>query len=157
MMGKILMVFMVVAILVTSCAAPAQEDTSQAPKAWCLTVVSKAGPKELTLDDIQALPSKEVEFESKETGTLNNYKGVMLRNLLDAAGADIAALESVDVEASDGFLATFDRGLALAEDVVLVYEMDGGALPSEMGEVRMLAPGQATKFQVKSVTRISVR
>jgi len=157
MMGKILMVLTVVVILVTSCAAPTQEETSPVPEAWHLTVVSKAGTKEFTLDDIQALPSKEVEFESKETGTLNNYKGVMLRNLLDAAGADTSALESVDVEASDGFLATFDRGLALAEDVVLVYEMDGGALPSEMGEVRMLAPGQATKFQVKSVTRISVR
>ena len=154
MMGKVLIVFTVMALLLTGCAAPVQEET---PKAWHLTIVSKVGSKEFSLEDIKALPSKEVEFESKETGTLNTYKGVALGDLLDAAGVDTSTLQSADVEASDGFLSTFDRGLALAEDVVLVYEMDGGPLPSEMGRVRMLAPGQATKFQVKFVSRITVR
>ena len=154
MMGNVWIVFMAMALVLTSCAAPVHEEATEA---WHLTVVGKAGSQEFSLEDIKALPSKEVQFESKETGTLNNYKGAMLRDLLDAAGVDTSAFESVDVEASDGFFATFDRGLALAEDVVLVYEMDGGPLPSEMGKARILAPGQATKFQVKFVSRITVR
>jgi len=154
MKDKVLVVLMVIALLLTGCAAPMPEET---PKVWHLTVVGGAGSKEFSLEDIKALPSKEVQFESKETGTLNTYKGVVLAHLLDAAGVNTSSFQSIDVEASDGFLATFDRELALAEDVVLVYEMDGGPLPSEMGRVRVLAPGQATKFQVKFVTRITVR
>ena len=154
MRGKVWALVMVTALLLTNCAAPVQEGS---PKAWHLTIIGETGPKEFSLEDIKALPSKEVQFESKETGTLNTYKGVALSDLLDAAGVDTSTLQSADVEASDGFLATFDRELALAEDVVLVYEMDGGPLPSEMGRVRMLAPGQATKFQVKFVSRITVR
>lgn len=153
MKGKVLALVMVTALLLMSCAVPVQEET---PKAWHLTIISGAGSKEFSLEDIKALPSKEVEFESKETGTLNTYKGVALRDLLDAAEVDTSTLQSVEVEASDGFLSAFERELALAEDVALVYEMDGGPLPSEMGRVRMLAPGQATKFQVKMVTRITV-
>lgn len=154
MMGKVFTAFMVMALLLTGCAAPVQEETS---KAWHLTIVGEAGSKEFSLEDIKALPSKEAQFESKETGTLNTYKGVALGDLLDAAGVDTSTLQSADVEASDGFLATFDRELALAEDVVLVYEMDGGPLPSEMGRVRIVAPGQANKFQVKFISRITVR
>lgn len=154
MVSKVLVLLMTITILLTSCTTPVPEGT---PEMWHLTVVGQAGSREFSLEDIKHLPSKEVQFESKETGTLNTYKGVALSDLLEAAGVDTSALQSVDVEASDGFLATFDRGLALAEDVVLVYEMDGGPLPSEMGTVRVLAPGQATKFQVKFVTRITVR
>jgi len=154
MTSKVSILLIATVLLLIGCAAPVQEE---ALEAWHLTVVGKAGSKELSLEDIKALPSKEVQFESKETGTLNTYKGVALSDLLEAAGVDISTLQSADVEASDGFLATFDRELALAEDVVLVYEMDDGPLPSEMGKVRIIAPGQANKFQVKFVTRITVR
>jgi len=154
MTSKVSILLIATVLLLIGCAAPVQEE---ALEAWHLTVVGKAGSKELSLEDIKALPCKEVQFESKETGTLNTYKGVALSNLLEAAGVDISTLQSADVEASDGFLATFDRELALAEDVVLVYEMDDGPLPSEMGKVRIIAPGQANKFQVKFVTRITVR
>jgi len=76
---------------------------------------------------------------------------------LKAAGVDLAAVQSVDVEAEDAFFATFSKELALREDVVLVVEMDGGPLPKEMGTARVLAPGENTKFQVKFVKRMTVK
>jgi len=54
-------------------------------------------------------------------------------------------------------VATFDRDLALGEETFLVIGMDGGPLPAEMGRARMLAPGQATKYQVKFVKRITAK
>ena len=154
MKGKVLALVMVTALLLTSCAAPVQEE---APKGWHLTIVSKAGSKEFSLEDINALPSKEAGFEPHITLSLTMFKGVVLRDLLDAAGVDTSTLQSVDVEASDGFFLTFDRELALAEDVMLVYEMDREPLPPEMGKVMVFGQGQADEFQVKFVTRITVR
>lgn len=124
---------------------------------WELTVVRGEAEQRFTLADLQALPSTEIQYESKETGTVNTYKGVMLRVLLQQVGADLDRLAGVEVEAEDGYLARYGPELAASDDVVLVYEMDGGPLPAEMGVVRAIALGQERKMSVKFVSKITIR
>lgn len=124
---------------------------------WSVTVTSESGTKTFTLANLKALPQTEVEFLSKETGTNNRYKGPALKEVLKAAGVDLSVVQSVEVEAEDGFFATLSRDVALRDNVVLAIQMDGGALPAEMGTARVIAPGEGTKFQVKYVKRIIVK
>jgi len=147
---------MAVLVCLAGCGSPAPADEG-ASSAWNLTVTSPAGTKQFTLEGLKALPQSEMDYMAKETGTTNKYKGPVLREVLKAAGVDLAAVQSVDVEAEDAFFATFSKELALREDVVLVVEMDGGPLPKEMGTARVLAPGETTKFQVKFVKRMTVK
>jgi len=125
--------------------------------AWELTVVRGEAEQHFTLDDLRALPSTEIRYESKETGTVNTYRGVVLRVLMERVGADLDRLVGVEVEAEDGYLAHYDPKLATSDDVVLVYEMDGGPLPAEMGVVRSIALGQPRKMSVKFVSRITIQ
>jgi len=155
MTRKLLVILAVLVGLMTGCAKPTTQQVTSSE--WHLTIISDAESHEFSIEDIKALPFNEVQAEFKETGTLNTYKGAVLRELLKAAGADTSRLKSVDVEARDGFFASLDRELAMREDVVLAYEMDGGPLPTAMGKVRLVAVGQATKFQVKLVARITVK
>ncbi len=128
-----------------------------AAASWALTVASSGAEKQFSLADLEAMPVVEIRYTAKETGRENSYQGVRLRDLLVAAGVDLDALEAVEVEAEDGFLATYSRELALRDTSVLVYRMDGAPLPDSMGRVRMLSPGESTKLQVKFVSRITVR
>ncbi len=128
-----------------------------AAASWTLTVVAAGAEQRFSLADLEAMPAAEIRYASKETGQENGYRGVRLRDLLAAAGADLDTLETVEVEAEDGFLATYPRELALRDTSVLVYRMDGAPLPGEMGRVRMLSPGEGTKLQVKFVSRITAK
>ena len=40
---------------------------------------------------------------------------------------------------------------------MLVYEMDGGPLPAEMGPVHAIALGQEWKMSIKFVSRITIQ
>jgi DMSO/TMAO reductase YedYZ molybdopterin-dependent catalytic subunit len=153
-MSKIIMVCLIAAVMLAGCAAGNGAGTTSD---WSITVTSAVGTKTLTLANLKALPQTELEYLAKETGTTNKYKGPALKEVIKAAGADLSAAQSVDVEAEDAFFATFSRDLALRNDVVLVIEMDGGPLPAEMGTARVIAPGETTKFQVKFVKRITVK
>ena len=153
-MKKAWVLCMAFILLLAGCAG--QEPTGAASD-WSLTVTSPAGTKTLTMANLKSLPQTELEYLAKETGTANQYKGPALKEVLKAAGVDLASVQSVDVEAEDAFFATFSRDLALRDDVVLAVQMDGGPLPSEMGTARVIAPGETTKFQVKYVKRITVK
>lgn len=125
--------------------------------AWELTVVRGEAEQHFTLADLQALPSTEIQYESKETGTVNTYRGMVLRALLQQVGADLNRLAGVEVEAEDGYLAKYGPELATSDDVVLVYEMDDAPLPVEMGVVRAIALGQERKMSIKSVSKITIQ
>lgn len=163
MSGKVvsigLLVLVVLSLAGCAPAAPAEADAAAAgaSTAWTLPVVTGSTTTEMTMEELQALPQNEVEFLSKETGTNNVYTGVLLKELCQAAGADLAAVKSVEVEAEDGFLAIMNPEMALGDGAYLVLQMDGGPLPEEMGRVRVLVPGEATKFQVKMVKQIIVK
>lgn len=124
---------------------------------WALTVVVAGAEQHFSLADLEALPEAEIRYTAKETGQENTYQGVRLRDLLNAARADLDSLREVEVEATDGFSAIYPREMALRDTSVLVYRMDGAPLPGEMGQVRMLSPGESSRFQVKFVTRLTVR
>jgi len=155
-MKKALMACLVVAVCLAGCASPASTEQG-ASSGWSVTVSSSAGTKQLTMADLKALPQTELEYLAKETGTTNKYRGPLMREVLKAAGVNLAAVQSVDVEAEDAFFSSFSRELALGDNTVLVVEMDGGPLPKEMGAARVLALGEATKFQVKFAKRITVK
>jgi len=131
--------------------------TTPTATSWSLTVVVAGAEHSFSLRDLEALPAVEIRYTSKETGQENGYQGVRLRDLLAAAGSDLDSVAVVEVEAEDGFLAAYPRELALRDTSVLVYRMDGAPLPDSMGRVRMLSPGESTKFQVRFVRRITVK
>lgn len=142
-------------LLLVGCGgAPAAPSSSEAA---VLTIVSGEKEQDYNLADLRTLPAAEIRYTSKETGEENSYRGVRLKDLLAAAGANLESLNTVEVEAEDGFIATYDREVALRDTSVLVYEMDGGPLLESMGQVRMLSPGEGTKLQVKFVARLEVR
>lgn len=145
-----------VVLLAASCGGGAPA-ASGADGGWSLTVESGGATKTFTLEQLKALPATEVKFLAKETGAENTYQGVALKDLVAAVGADVGAITGVDVEAEDAFVATVSQELVANGSAVLVYGMDGGTLPAEMGTVRVLVPGEATKLQVKFVKKITVK
>jgi hypothetical protein len=124
---------------------------------WSMIVTGEGVQKEFALSDLEALPTHEIEYNSKETGAKNKYTCVLMRDVLESTGVNLSTVQSVEVEADDMFLAQFDRSLAVDGEVFLAIRMDGRSLPSDMGAVRVIAPGQGTKMQVRFVRRITVR
>ena len=158
-MRKRFVLFVVIVLAGLSPALTGCGTASLTPAAitWELTIVKGETEHSFGLDDLKTLPSAEIRYTAKETGEENTYQGVRLAQLLVAAGVALDGLEAVEVEARDGFVAVYPQELALRDTSVLVYGMDGEALPGTMGRVRMLSPGEGTKYQVKFVSRITVK
>src|SRR4051794_26967358 len=86
------------------------------------------------------------------------WRGAPLRALLEEAGIDEAAVEIVFTGADRGieggieqsYARSLSRDEALADDVLLAYEMNGGPLPPQHGfPVRLVVPGWYGMTNVK--------
>ncbi|MDQ3693512.1 MAG: sulfite oxidase [Chloroflexota bacterium] len=137
------------------------------PAAWRLTVSGLVETElELTLADLQAMPvhtltaflecsgnsrsrfaadGEQAEGTQWGNGAIGNveWTGVSLRDVLDEAGVQEGV---VDVVSTGGDFPEMQRGLpldhALEPGVMLVWEMNGEALPAPNGgPVRLLVPG----------------
>src|SRR5207244_7891994 len=92
------------------------------------------------------------------------WTGVPLRSLLEDAGLGRDAVEIVftglDRGVEGGVEQDYARSLrvedAMADDVLLAYEMNGGALPPQHGfPVRLVVPGWYGMTSVKWLTRVT--
>lgn len=117
----------------------------EAEAEWALTVTVDGAEFKFTLEEIKALPAREVEFHG------HIYRGVPLRALLAQAGADIGKLERVEAVAADGYRLEYERRLAKRFDFILAYEMDGQPLPQDMGPLRIVFPGGRSAQMMKMV------
>jgi DMSO/TMAO reductase YedYZ molybdopterin-dependent catalytic subunit len=140
-----------------------------------------ANPMTLTLDDIRARERAEVTFTMECSGNTGlpffnggvgnaTWAGTPLASLLDEAavseegvevvfwGADAGEQVRGDVTITEQFARGMSLRDAMAVDNLLVYEMNGEALPSLHGfPLRLIAPGWYGVANVKWLTRIEVR
>lgn len=99
-------------------------------------------------------------------GAMGNalWKGVRLRDILNKAGIASGAVQ-VRFGGADGpvlpatpdFIKALDLDVALAEDVIVAYSMNGEALPLLNGyPVRLVVPGWYATYWVKMLDEIEV-
>ena len=156
------------------------------PKTWRLAISGLvARPTTLTLDQLRALPRKEITSTIECSGSnglpfaqsmIGNatWTGVSLAETLRAAGIKDDGIEVVFYGIDKGdetvrpgtpleykYTANFARSMPIAEAMnpanLLCYEMNGSPLPAANGfPVRLIVPGWYGVANVKWLTRIEV-
>ncbi|HXT80378.1 MAG TPA: sulfite oxidase [Acetobacteraceae bacterium] len=156
------------------------------PKTWRLAISGLvARPTTLTLDQLRALPRKEIISTIECSGSnglpfaqsmIGNatWTGVSLAETLRAAGVEDDGIEVVFYGIDKGgetvrpgtpleykYTANFARSMPIAEAMnpanLLCYEMNGSPLPAANGfPVRLIVPGWYGVANVKWLTRIEV-
>ena len=140
------------------------------------------GQTELTLDDLQRMPSVEVVAVNQCSGNRRGlfqphvpgvewgygamgcarWKGVRLKDVLDKVGLKKEAIEIV-FDGADGpvvpqtpdFIKSIPVWKALEDSTLIAYEMNGQALPHFNGfPARIVVPGWTGTYWVKHVTSI---
>jgi sulfite dehydrogenase (cytochrome) subunit A len=99
-------------------------------------------------------------------GAMGNavWKGVRLRDILNKAGIGAGAVqvrlngaEGPVLPATPDFIKALDMDIALGEDVIVAYSMNGEALPLLNGyPVRLVVPGWYATYWVKMLDDIEV-
>ncbi|MEJ7901574.1 MAG: molybdopterin-dependent oxidoreductase, partial [Thermomicrobiales bacterium] len=85
-----------------------------------------------------------------------NWRGVRMRDLIDASGLKDDAYEVV-IHGADAYSDTVDIDKAMSDETLVVYEINGEPLPRVNGyPVRVIVPGRYGEKNVKWVTRIEV-
>ena len=152
--------------------------------AWTVAVGGEGatGQIELTLDDLQKMPSVEVVAVNQCSGNRRGlfqphvpgvewgygamgcarWKGVRLKDVLDKVGLKKEAIEIV-FDGADGplvpqtpdFVKSIPVWKALEDSTLVAYEMNGQALPHFNGfPARIVVPGWTGTYWVKHVTSI---
>lgn len=140
-------------------------DPRPATSVWGLRVEGKVTqPKTLRLSEIVAMPSvlQEVTLQcisNRVGGGLNSnavWKGVRLKDVLAIVGASPSATQ-VTFHGADGFTDDVPFAKAMDPATLLVYGMNGVALPLHHGfPARLIVPGYVGEKSVKWVTKIEV-
>jgi DMSO/TMAO reductase YedYZ molybdopterin-dependent catalytic subunit len=130
---------------------------------WKLEVTGLVeNPLSFTYEEIKALPAVEqyatLACISNEVGgdLIGNalWRGVRLKDVLERAELKAGVIDIV-LRASDDYSDSIPLDRAIADETLLVYEMNGEPLTSEHGfPVRLLVPGIYGMKNVKWMTRI---
>jgi len=84
------------------------------------------------------------------------WQGVRMRDLIEASGVKDGAVE-VLISGADAYTDTFAIDKAMAEETLIVHQINGGQLPRKHGyPARVIVPGLYGEKNVKWVTRIEV-
>jgi hypothetical protein len=132
-------------VLLTACGSGATVDSVEVN---VLTVIYADRQEQFTTDDLQTLGQVEATF--KEI----TYYGVVLSNLLQAAGIDPESLRAVKVTAVDGYRINYEPELFLLPDTLVSYARVDGALAADELPFRMVLPAAEGKLNVRMVTEI---
>jgi DMSO/TMAO reductase YedYZ molybdopterin-dependent catalytic subunit len=153
-------------------------------KTWKLAVGGDGanGQATLSFDDLKALPAREITavcqcsgnrrglFEPHVAGVEWGYgamgcakwKGARLKDILDKVGMKKEAVEIV-LNGADGpaldktpdFVKSIPAALAMDENTLVAYEMNGAPLPHFNGfPARLIVPGWTGTYWVKHVTSV---
>jgi len=132
-------------------AAPAGRAQASAAPVSLKVSGAVSTPLSLTLDDLKKMPRKTLTVTNPHEKKTETYEGVLLREILEKAGAPIgeqlrgAAMATyVLAEAEDGYrvvfsLAELDAGI-LDSEVMVADTMDGAPLGPKQGPLRLVAP-----------------
>jgi DMSO/TMAO reductase YedYZ molybdopterin-dependent catalytic subunit len=140
-------------------------DPEVNPSLWRLEVIGLVKNKQTyRLDRLKALPSVTQETtlmcisNGLDAGLMSNavWKGVPMGTLLSAA-TPLAGAAKVRLHGVDNYTDTFPLEKAMDPTTLVVYEMNGEALPHRHGfPARVIAPGYFGEKHVKWITRIEV-
>jgi len=132
---------------------------------WRLEVTGLVQNKQTyRLDRLKALPSVTQETtlmcisNGLDAGLMSNavWKGVPMSTLLSAA-TPLAGAAKVRLHGVDNYTDTFPLEKAMDPTTLVVYEMNGEALPHRHGfPARVIVPGYFGEKHVKWITRIEV-
>ena len=130
---------------------------SAIPGFWSIELRGVPTATTFTSEEAQWLPKVQIEMTTTnpETGLTakNTYGGVTLRSLL--SNYSIQAVSSVTVSSLSGAAVEYDAMMAMAENTVLAWEIDGAPIDAEP-PLRM-CPGSGTaEFFIKQVSSLSV-
>ncbi len=140
------LVFLIVTlILLTGCGSGAGVDNIDAD---VLTIVYADREEQFTVEDLQILGQVEATFKEVR------YYGVVLSDLLEAAGIDPESLRAVKVTAVDGYRINYEPELFLLPDTLVSYARVDGALAADELPFRMVLPAAEGKLNVRMVTEI---
>jgi hypothetical protein len=125
------------------------------PDSWRLRIEGAADPALLTLDDIKALPVREMITELRcieGWSTIVQWKGARLADLM-AEYPPPQHVEFVSLETPDrGYYVGLDHESAMHPQTLLAYEMNGQPLPLLHGApLRLAIP---VKYGIKNIKRI---
>ncbi|HUQ96867.1 MAG TPA: molybdopterin-dependent oxidoreductase [Chitinophagaceae bacterium] len=125
---------------------------------WRLQVVRKRGDTlRLTLDDIKALPKRDIVFDFKcieGWSQITHWAGVPLKTFMEHYGLqEEEKLQYVGLQTPDKkYYVGIDMPSALHTQTLLCYEMNGKPLPMNQGyPLRLIIP---EKYGVKHLKRI---
>ncbi len=160
---------------------PTRADTA----AWRLNVGGHVDkPATLSLDDLRKMPAVEIAAVNQCSGNSRSFfkpavpgvqwgngamgnakwKGVRLRDVLQAAGMKAGAVEvqfdgqdAGVIPATPDYQKAIPLPRAMHEDTLLAYEMNGAPLPLLNGfPLRLIVPGWYATYWMKWVTDIKV-
>ncbi|MGI9173356.1 MAG: molybdopterin-dependent oxidoreductase [Chthoniobacterales bacterium] len=140
-------------------------DPKVNPALWRLEIGGMvAHGRSYTIEELKAMPAVTQETtlmcisNAVGAGLMSNamWKGVPLRSLLEAAGADPTG-KKVLLHGVDNYTDTFPLEKAMNPTTLIAYEMNGEPLPAHHGApARVIVPGYFGEKNVKWVTRIEV-
>jgi DMSO/TMAO reductase YedYZ molybdopterin-dependent catalytic subunit len=114
--------------VVTESTAQPSAALSPIPE-WTLTIVTPNGEKLFSSVDAVALSRITMEAtlrNSRGEESTNIYTGVRLTDVLKAVG--VSDFSSLTITASDDFSVSYSKDLALADDTLIAWEIDGEIL-----------------------------
>jgi DMSO/TMAO reductase YedYZ molybdopterin-dependent catalytic subunit len=154
------------------------------PKTWKISVGGEGanGQAEISLDDLKKMPVHEVtavcQCSGNRRGLFNphvvgvewgygamgcaKWKGARLKDILDKVGLKKEAVEIVmngadgpAVDKTPDFAKSIPASLAIDENTLVAYEMNGQPLPHFNGApARVIVPGWTGTYWVKHITAI---
>ena len=108
------------------------------------------------LKDFEQLDMSVVLINTTGTKTPMKVKGPSLRNILEKQGLDLSKFEGVGITGRDGYYTMIDREKLEANEVILVWEVDGKELKEEEKPVRVALPNEMGPYWVKMVSSIDL-
>jgi len=129
-----------------------------APGFWSIEIRGVPNITSFNSQDAQYLPKVQVEMISTnlETGLSSKvtYGGVTLRSLL-MTFCGVQAVGSVTVSSISGASAVYNPAMAMAEDTILAWEVDGAPIDAEP-PLRMCPKSGSAELLIRQVSSINV-
>ena len=127
--------------------AEAEDMSEGIPEDAALRLTGPAQNIGWTREDLEAMPTIDVEYTDKD-GETTTYTGVPIHSLLELAGVSEGA--TLLLVADDGYAAEIDLGAVLGcDNCIVALEPDGS--------LRSVFPEQSGKVQVKGLIEIQVQ
>lgn len=112
----------------------------------------------LSMDDLTAMPTTELETDTPWTEDIYRYSGVSVQALLNLAGGKEGRVETLRLVALNDYAVEAPLSVFLDSDAVLVYKRDGEPMPvRDYGPYWMLFPfTERPELERREVRNVSV-